>query len=137
MRTALLSYGIMKKSHIFLSALLLSLVFSALMTELSMQVSTRTAINEIQQIDMSQEGIEDMYIVALDEEGDDSNSEPTLEDIQASFGEVQVESSVYQYPGYWIFWLKSFLYVFLTTLAVALLQSYWILRSTQSNSFTQ
>lgn len=124
----------MKKSQVFVSALLLSLVFSAVMTELSMQVSTRSAMHHINAIDLTDEGMENSYIDSLGEEGSDSNSASTKEEIQAMYGELQSATSVYQYPGYWIFWLQSFVWVFLTTLAVALLQSVWVLRGTQQAS---
>jgi len=75
----------MKKSQVFVSALLLSLLFSAVMTELSMQISTRSAIHHINAIDLTDEGMENSYIDSLGEEGADSNSASIQEEIQAMY----------------------------------------------------
>ena len=118
----------MNKTQVFVSALLLSLLFSALMTELTMQVSTRTAMDEINQISLEDDALRDWHFAAEASDTGLDQTTASVDEINESLGKIQGASSVYQYPGYWVFWLQSFLWVFFTTLVVSLLQSLWILR---------
>jgi hypothetical protein len=108
----------MKISKAILSCLILSLVFAAIATELSMRVSTNQAMSAIQQIGANEEDFSNWYI--------DSYSNP--EQLKEQIVELQSNDSVYQYPGYWLFWLEGFFKVFITAFLVSMLQSYLVLR---------
>ena len=114
----------MKISKAILSCLILSLVFAAIATELSMRVSTNQAMSAIQQIGANEEDFSNWYI--------DSYSNP--EQLKEQIVELQSNDSVYQYPGYWTFWLQSCLRVFIAAFLVALIQSMLIIKTFKNNN---
>ncbi|TDR22391.1 hypothetical protein [Marinicella litoralis] len=127
----------LKLTKVFLAAILLSAVISAITTEWSMRVSTNEAITFANQVDVNDEewaawvgvvdtnNAETAEMAAFDENEFDETIKENIEQIQQT-------QSIYLYPGYWIFWFDSFKMTFLTAFLVAILQSLFILKSVKT-----
>ena len=116
----------MKISKVILSCLFLSIVFAAIATELSMRITTSVAMKEMQQIDVNEE---DFSIWSSE-----PNSNISPEVLKQQIEDMQSNVSVYQYPGYWTFWLQSFLRIFIAAFLVALIQSMLIIKTFKNNN---
>jgi len=114
----------MKVSKIILSCLYLSLIFASIATELSIRLSTKQAMTYVQQIDTNHKGISDLLV------------EPDLytEKAQSDIRLIQGNHSIYQYPGYWRFWLTLFIKTFTTAFVVSVVQSLIMLRKIRHQS---
>ena len=123
----------MKISKIVITALVLSVIFSAIATELSMRHSTLEAVSVAQDIELTDESLDNVYVQyePMDDNLNNQSESEMLsqEDLKESIEQIQQLPSIYLYPGYWLFWFQGFLKIFITTLLVALLQSFMLIRT--------
>ncbi len=130
----------MKNSKVVLTALVLSAIFSAIATELSMRYSTNQAVSAMQDIELTGESLAniDVQYESMDDNlNNQSESEKiSQDDLKESIEQIQQLPSIYSYPGYWSFWFQVFLKTFITTFLVALLQSFMVIKAMKKDTST-